>query len=496
MSLVREMSNVTSANIGFNFDNSYITLSQNLYRLTEPEAISNPALLILNEQLAAELGLNTSDISDDDLAALFSGQNLPEGAQTISQAYAGHQFGNFTNLGDGRAHLLGEHVTPAGQRVDIQFKGSGRTPYSRRGDGRAALGPMLREYIISEALYALGLPTTRSLAVTTTGEAVFRQTVSAGAVLTRVASSHIRVGTFQYLAADGDLKGVKQLADYVINRHYSHLEKLQNPYLELLKEVMSRQIQLVTDWMRVGFIHGVMNTDNMAISGETIDYGPCAFMDVYDPETVFSSIDVYGRYAFSNQSRMAQWNLARFAETMLPLIDEDEAKAIEQAEEIINSFGSQFEASWQTMMNAKLGLTQMQPDDKKLVENLLNWMKSVSADYTNTFADLTYETLNDNEIYQSEAFSHWYQQFKERQKSEKLSQGTSVELMKKNNPVYIPRNHQVEMALNTAENNRDISEFLELLDVVKQPYCRRSACDDYMHPPTTDQIVKYTYCGT
>ncbi len=483
-------------NIGFNFDNSYATLPKNLYQATRPEVPSSPHLLILNEQLVEDMGLSPRDVSTEILEGILSGQILPEGAEVISQAYAGHQFGNFTNLGDGRAHLLGEHVTPDGQRLDIQFKGSGRTPFSRSGDGKAALGPMLREYIISESLHGLGIPTTRSLAVTTTGEPVFRQEVSPGAVLTRVAASHVRVGTFQYLAAHGDLKAIRALADYVINRHYAPLKAADNPYVELLKEVMNRQIKLITNWMRVGFIHGVMNTDNMLISGETIDYGPCAFIDDYDPEKVFSSIDRYGRYAFTNQSRMAHWNITRFAETLLPLLHEEESKTIEIAETILNTFQDKFEASWQEMMNAKLGLSDVRAEDKALVADLLDWMHTASADYTNTFTDLTRKEISANSLYQSKRFTDWYQTYQDRKESDNLSPEASRELMTQNNPVYIPRNHNVASALFTAEANEDLTELQELLEVVTQPYDYRRQFASYQQPPTADQVVKRTYCGT
>lgn len=485
-----------TTNIGFNFDNSYINLPESLYRRTMPEKASHPSMILFNHSLAQSLGLDPTGVTTETLELMFSGQSLPHGAEPISQAYAGHQFGNFTYLGDGRAHLIGEHLTPSGERFDVQFKGSGRTPYSRSGDGRAALGPMLREYIISEALHALGIPTTRSLAVVTTGEPVFRKEVLPGAVLTRIAASHIRVGTFQYLAAEGDLDALRKLADHVIERHYPGLEKADNPYLALLQEAMSRQIDLITSWMRIGFIHGVMNTDNMVISGETIDYGPCAFMDNYDPETVFSSIDRYNRYGFSNQSRMAQWNLARFAETLLPLLDEDEDTAFKKAEKAILSFTDAFERSWLDMMRAKLGLSDKQDKDKELINALLNWMHAVSADYTNTFADLTYEQIEQNGLYSAADFIDWHQKYQARKETDSLSREDSFVLMQKNNPAYIPRNHNVESALYTAEVNADLSELHELLDVIQNPYEMRSHYASYQRPPTEDQRVKRTFCGT
>ncbi|MDV7341518.1 YdiU family protein [Terasakiella sp. A23] len=483
-------------NIGFNFDNSYQTLPKTLYSRTKPEEATAPYLIVLNEALAEELGLSISRTPKEVLEGLFSGNITPEGTQVISQSYAGHQFGGFTNLGDGRAHLLGEHVTPAGKRVDIQFKGSGRTPYSRSGDGKAALGPMLREYIISEALHALNILTTRSLAVTTTGDPVIRNEMLPGAVLTRVATSHIRVGTFQYLQALKDEQSARALADYVITRHYPHLSESQDKYLKLLEEVMDRQIKLITNWMRVGFIHGVMNTDNMLICGDTIDYGPCAFMDHYSADKVFSSIDRYGRYAFSNQSKMAHWNLTRFAETLLPLFHEDEDKAIEKAEKLLMSFGDKFDATWLKMMTGKLGLGDVQEDDKALVNGLLDWMEDTSVDYTNTFTDLTEATVSNDPIYQSDRFSSWYQVYSTRKEQDSLSDKAARELMKQSNPVYIPRNHKVEEALYSAERNGDLSLLHALLDVIKQPYHLRDGLADYQQPPTEDEAIKHTFCGT
>ncbi|NVK17712.1 MAG: YdiU family protein [Methylocystaceae bacterium] len=485
-----------SHDIGFNFDNSYSALPKTLYKATTPETPSNPCLIIYNDELGQDLGLNGSGLSNEILCDLFSGACLPEDSNVISQAYAGHQFGGFTNLGDGRAHLLGEHVTPTGKRFDIQFKGSGRTPYSRSGDGKAALGPMLREYIISEALHSLNIPTTRSLAVTTTGDPVVRQDILPGAVLTRIADSHIRVGTFQYLMAGGDTATLKKLADYVINRHYSHLKASENPYQDLLKEVMARQIDLIANWMRVGFIHGVMNTDNMLICGETIDYGPCAFMDHYDKDKVFSSIDRYGRYSFSNQPDMALWNLTRFAETLLPLMDNTPAKAIEIAEDILKSFNDDFNTSWQTMMNAKLGLSDVRAEDGSLVQQLLDWMHKSSVDYTNTFRDLSDDSALHDTPYQSENFKNWYRTFKERQKSDSHSKGSPKDVMQQNNPVYIPRNHKVEEALYAAEVQADLTKFHEILQVLKQPYREQSQYSSYQLAPTKDQVVARTFCGT
>ena len=390
--------------MGWQFDNSYARLSKHLHTRINPVPVKSPQLVVLNESLAHSLGLQLEEFSQDELAQLFSGNVLPKGAAPLAQAYAGHQFGNFTILGDGRAHLIGEHLAQEGKRFDIQLKGSGQTPYSRRGDGRAALGPMLREYIISEAMHALGIPTTRSLAVVTTGETVMRDNLLPGAILTRVASSHIRVGTFEYALHTADKQSLKLLADYTIGRHFPHITGSDNPYLNLLSAVMDRQITLVTGWLRVGFIHGVMNTDNMAISGETIDYGPCAFMDSYDPATVFSSIDRMGRYSYANQPPITRWNLARLADTLLPLIHDDLKQAIAMAEDILQLFDTKFQQQWLGMMRGKLGLYKEKKEDEKLIADLLQWMQSTSADYTNTFCDLISNKIPEGEIYQAEVF--------------------------------------------------------------------------------------------
>ncbi|MCJ8501383.1 protein adenylyltransferase SelO [Desulfatitalea alkaliphila] len=375
--------------VGWNFDNSYARLPEAFYVRLNPEAVRMPKMVVFNTVLAQSLGLNPAALEGDEGAAVFAGNRIPEGSEPLAQAYAGHQFGGFTMLGDGRAILLGEQVTPQGDRFDIQYKGSGRTPFSRQGDGRAALGPMLREYIISEALHALGIPTTRSLAVVTTGEQVFRETALPGAVLTRTAASHIRVGTFEYAAARGIPNGVRTLADYTIRRHFPDLAAADNPYLSLLEAVMERQACLVARWLLVGFIHGVMNTDNISLCGETIDYGPCAFMDAYDPNTVFSSIDHNGRYAYGRQPQIAQWNLARFAETLLPLIHDDAQKALSIANEAISGFSDTFRRYWLQGMRAKLGLLNAEAADGALAEELLGCMQRHGADFTNTFRDLT-----------------------------------------------------------------------------------------------------------
>ena len=402
--------------IGWHFDNTYSKLSDTFKEEIKPVPVKNPELVILNEQLAKELDLNFSNISQEDLSKLFSGNILPKGSNSIAQAYAGHQFGHFTMLGDGRAVLIGEHLSNKNQRFDIQFKGSGRTSFSRRGDGRAALGPMLREYIISEAMHALNIPTTRSLAVVKTGENVIRDQFLPGAILTRVAASHIRVGTFQYIAAKQNLEELEILVNFTIDRHYPSLKKSKNKALDLLNLLIDKQSELVVNWMRVGFIHGVMNTDNMAISGETIDYGPCAFMDYYDPQTVFSSIDEYGRYAYDNQPKITKWNLARFAECLIPLIDKDEETAVKLATETINNFENIYNTRWLNMMRDKLGLFGEDKDDKRLISDLLDWMKINKADFTNTFCYLMNIKLGDNTIYHNQEFTNWLELWHKRLK--------------------------------------------------------------------------------
>ena len=391
-----------NSKIGWRFDNTYLKLPSSMLTKLTPTPVKAPELVILNHSLSKDLGLDFSNISDKNLAPFFSGNQLPEGSDTIAQAYAGHQFGHFTLLGDGRAIVMGEHLSKNNKRFDIQFKGSGKTPYSRNGDVRAALGPMLREYIISEGMHGLGIPTTRSLAVVKTGERVMRETPLHGAVLTRVAESHIRVGTFQYAVIAEDKKDLKALFDYTIDRHYPHIKDSKTPALDLLKIVIEKQTKLVVDWMRGGFIHGVMNTDNMAISGETIDYGPCAFMDTYDPETVFSSIDQYGRYAFFNQPGITKWNLARFAECLIPLINDDKNTGVKIATEIVNSFSEIYRKKWFDMMRKKLGLIGEKIKDEKLIMDLLTWMHKNKADYTNTFCFLMNQNIKKNKIYNDE----------------------------------------------------------------------------------------------
>ena len=480
--------------IGWHFDNTYSKLSKTFIEDIKPTPVHDPELVILNEQLAKELNLDFSKTKEKDLSLLFSGNSLPDGTNTIAQAYAGHQFGHFTMLGDGRAVLLGEHIANKNNRFDIQFKGSGRTSFSRGGDGRAALGPMLREYIISEAINTLNIPTTRSLAVVKTGEKVVRENLLEGAILTRVASSHLRVGTFQYIAAKQNIEDLNTLVDYTIERHYPQIKSSKTKALDLLNLVMEKQCQLVVDWMRVGFIHGVMNTDNMTISGETIDYGPCAFMDQYHPKTVFSSIDKFGRYAYSNQPPITKWNLARFAECLIPLIDKNEEAAIKIATDVIDNFQNIYEKKWLNMMRDKLGLFGEDKNDRKLIDDLLNWMEKHKIDYTNTFCHLMEIKIDDN-TYKEEAFITWFEEWKKRSKLNNSSKEKQIELMKKNNPIVIPRNHKVEEALSEA-NNGNLEKMNKLNNVLKNPYSNQEDIAEYQVPaPMTDEKYQ-TFCGT
>jgi uncharacterized protein YdiU (UPF0061 family) len=480
--------------IGWHFDNTYSKLSKTFIEDIKPTPVHDPELVILNEQLAKELNLDFSKTKEKDLSLLFSGNSLPNGSTTIAQAYAGHQFGHFTMLGDGRAVLIGEHISNKNNRFDIQFKGSGRTSFSRGGDGRAALGPMLREYIISEAINSLNIPTTRSLAVVKTGEKVVRENLLDGAILTRVASSHLRVGTFQYIAARQNIEDLNTLVDYTIERHYPQIKSSKTKALDLLNLVMEKQCQLVVDWMRVGFIHGVMNTDNMTISGETIDYGPCAFMDQYHPKTVFSSIDKFGRYAYSNQPPIAKWNLARFAECLIPLIDKNEETAIKIATDVIDNFQNIYEKKWLNMMRDKLGLFGEDKNDRQLIDDLLNWMKKYKIDYTNTFCHLM-EIKIDDKTYKDEAFITWFDEWKKRSKLNNSSKEKQIELMKKNNPIVIPRNNKVEEAL-TEANNGNLEKMKKLNDILKNPYSNQEDIAEYQVPAPIGNEKYQTFCGT
>ncbi|MEH7307246.1 protein adenylyltransferase SelO [Neobacillus drentensis] len=482
--------------IDWNFDNSYARLPDSFFTSTDPTPVLSPKLIIFNNPLAASLGLNDQELDSEYGTAVFAGNQIPDGAKPLAQAYAGHQFGHFTKLGDGRAILLGEQITPKGERFDIQLKGPGRTPYSRGGDGRAALGPMLREYIISEAMHALGIPTTRSLAVVTTGEVVLRETALPGAILTRVAASHLRVGTFQYVAKWGTIEELKDLADYTLKRHYPDVDMDENRYLALLQEVIKRQAALVAKWQLVGFIHGVMNTDNMTISGETIDYGPCAFMDTYDPAIVFSSIDREGRYAYGNQPYIAGWNLARFAETLLPLLDDNQEQAVKLAQDEISQYMGLYQSNWLAGMRAKLGLFNEEKQDELLVEDLLNLMKKYQADYTNTFRDLTFEKPEDTVLMAAPEFKVWYEQWQARLGRQTESKASSQQLMQSSNPAVIPRNHRVEAALDAAVNQEDYSVMERLLDVLSNPYAHSFEQTEYCTLPELSTLPYRTYCGT
>jgi uncharacterized protein YdiU (UPF0061 family) len=481
---------------GWNFDNSYARLPEAFYTRLNPVPVREPKLVVFNTSLAKFLGLKSDVLKGDEGADVFAGNVIPEGAEPLAQAYAGHQFGSFTMLGDGRAILLGEQMTPKGERFDIQYKGSGKTPFSRQGDGRAALGPMLREYIISEALHALDIPTTRSLAVVTTGEPVFRETILQGSILTRTATSHIRVGTFEYAAARGNPNEIRTLADYTIRRHFPDLSTNDNPYLALIEAVMDRQASLVAHWLMVGFIHGVMNTDNTALCGETIDYGPCAFMDAYDPDTVFSSIDHNGRYAYDRQPQIIQWNLARFAETLLPLIHQDPQKAVSLANKTITGFSDIFHRYWLAGMRKKLGLLNQEADDVTLVQELLECMHRYGADFTNTFRDLSSGSLSEASVFQNREFVKWFERWQARLKRQPGAWETSRQLMITHNPAIIPRNYRVEEALAAAVEQADYSVMEKLLDVLSKPFQNPPQTAGYHLPPPPSEQPFRTFCGT
>ena len=479
----------------FQLESTYTKLPQVLFSKLSPTPVRQPGVVLFNEKLANEIGLNLSDMSKEVRADLFAGNFVPEGTEPFAQAYAGHQFGNFTMLGDGRAIVLGEHLTPSGQRLDLQLKGSGRTSYSRGGDGRAALGPMLREYIISEAMHALGIPTTRSLAVVTTGEKVYRETELPGAILTRIAGSHIRVGTFEFTSLQEDKQVTQALLDYLIDRHFPEIKEKENQPFALLEAVIHQQAELITHWMRVGFIHGVMNTDNMALSGETIDYGPCAFMDTFAPDTVFSSIDHKGRYAYANQPYIAQWNLARLAESLLPLMDGKKEEIIASAEDLLNSFEQIYKSKWLSMMGSKLGFAETGQEDEKLITELLDWMHKNSADFTNTFLNLCKEEIPNGALYTSESFQSWHVRWQNRLRKEEQGLETSFALMRSVNPAVIPRNHKVEEALQAGEEG-NFKPFHDLLNAVEKPYVDGDHLLPYQAPPEPGEKVLQTFCGT
>jgi len=490
------MASGTLGDMGWELDNSYTQLPERFYTSIKPTPVRSPKLVILNDSLATALGLNVELLKKDGGVQIFAGNMVLRGSIPLAQAYAGHQFGYFTMLGDGRAVLIGEQRTPSGTRVDIQLKGSGRTPYSRRGDGRATLGPMLREYIISEAMHGLGIPTTRSLAVVTTGETVIRESELPGAVLTRVAASHLRVGTFQFAANWGNLDELRALADYTIQRHFTQAFDTDNPYLSFLREVIRRQAVLIAKWQLVGFIHGVMNTDNMSLSGETIDYGPCAFMNEYDPQTVFSSIDTGGRYAYGNQPAIGEWNLARFAETLLPLLADEEKEAIKIAENEIFKYAAIYQDSWLSGMRSKLGIFNQEAEDESLIEELLRLMEIYRADYTNTFLALTFDEFNDAPLFASDEFKHWYDRWLLRLGRQAESKAGSHQLMRNSNPALIPRNHLVEEALEKAVKNEDYDVMERLLDVLSKPFAHLPKQAAYASVPEQSSCPYRTFCGT
>ena len=486
----------------FKFDNSYAKQLDGFYARVAGENAPAPALVKLNHPLAEELGLKLDKLSSLEIAQIFSGSVSPKGAAPLAQVYAGHQFGNYSpQLGDGRALLMGEVINRFGHRFDIHLKGSGRTPFSRGGDGKAALGPVLREYILGEAMHALNIPTTRALAAVTTGEKVMRNDLQAGAVLARVAASHLRIGTFQYFAAQDDIEKIKQLADYAIERHYPSLAESENPYLNLLAIVCEQQATLIAKWMLMGFVHGVMNTDNMTICGETIDYGPCAFMESYDPATVFSSIDRQGRYAYANQPPIAQWNLARFAETLLPLIDTDGDKAVELAVDKLKTFEDCYQAYWLDGMREKLGLTTTEADDLALVTELFEAMNGQDVDFTLLFRHLI-DAVQGNvvpaqDLFDNlEKFDEWHGRWISRLARESISDKKRAENMKAVNPIYIPRNHKVEEALLAAEAESNYEPFERLLAVLARPFEEQEDCEDYAVPAPGDFPPYKTFCGT
>jgi len=493
---------VPTIDANFNFDNSYAEQLEGFYAPCKGDKAPAPELLKLNHALAEELGLELNNLQVEEIAKIFSGSISPKGAAPLAQVYAGHQFGGFSpQLGDGRALLIGEVINRNGRRCDIHLKGSGRTPFSRGGDGKAVLGPVLREYIMGEAMYALNVPTTRGLAAVLTGEKIMRTELLPGAVLTRAASSHLRVGTFQFFAAHRDTEKIKQLADYTIQRHYPNLTDSKKPYLGLLRIVRDRQAALLARWMLIGFVHGVMNTDNMTISGETIDYGPCAFIDEYDPLTVFSSIDRTGRYAYGNQPAIAQWNLARLAETLLPLIDADSEEAIKLATHAVNGFSDKYQALWLDGMRAKLGLSTAEPDDLELANELFHVMEGQNVDFTMLFRGLP-DAAQSNAALVRDLFNNpkefdlWYEQWTERLARDPMEAEARTLSMNSVNPIYIPRNHKVEETLYAAEKKSNYAPFEKLLAVLSKPYEQREGLDEYATPAPAGSDAYKTYCGT
>lgn len=489
----------------FNFDNSYARLPDSFYALVPPTPAMSPELIQFNPALAESLGLDFGPLSTEEMALIFGGNTIPDNAEPLAMAYAGHQFGNLNpQLGDGRAVLLGEIIGNDGLRYDIQLKGPGRTPFSRSGDGRAALGPILREYLLSESMAVLKVPTTRALAAVTSGEFIMRDRMVPGAIITRVSRSFVRVGTFQFFAIRDNPEALKELADYVIARNYPELVDHKAPYLALLNAVIERQAGLIARWMQLGFIHGVMNTDNMSIAGETIDYGPCAFIDEYHPEKVFSSIDREGRYAYQNQPAAGHWDLCRLAEALMPLLDEDREEAAKLAQTAINEFPPLYTAFWLTGMCNKLGLSEVQDGDRELVDGLLECMANNKADFTLTFRHLS-DALSDSDerdqpirdLFSNAAdFDGWAVQWRQRLQQESRNNTERQQAMLQVNPLYIPRNHLVEVVIRAAEDNHDYAPFHELLAVLQQPFTPQDNREDYALPPKPGQEVLRTFCGT
>lgn len=491
--------------ISFPFDNTYARLPERFFARVSPTPVRSPRLIRVNGPLAARLGLEPDLLAGEEGVEVLAGNRVAETAEPIAAAYAGHQFGTFVpQLGDGRAILLGELIDREGVRRDVQLKGSGRTPYSRGGDGRAALGPVLREYVVSEAMAALGIPTTRALAAVTTGETVIRETVLPGAVLTRVASSHIRVGTFQFFASRGDVEGVRLLADYVVARHYAEAARSERPYRALLDAVVRAQAELIAKWMLVGFIHGVMNTDNTSIAGETIDYGPCAFMDAYDPAAVFSAIDRQGRYAYGSQPAIGEWNLARLAECLLPLLDEDVDAAIPEAEQALDAYRPAFERAFLGGLRRKLGLLTEREGDAELARDLLEAMGASGADFTLTFRRLSEAAASGREdcagvrglFANPSAYDEWEPRWRRRLEQEPADAATRRAAMLAVNPAFIPRNHRVEAVIRAAVDEGDFAPFQELVTVLSNPFEAQPAFSHYADPPAENERVLQTFCGT
>ncbi|HYW02953.1 MAG TPA: YdiU family protein [Gammaproteobacteria bacterium] len=487
------------------FENTYARLPESFYARVAPTPVPAPRLLRLNRPLAGELGLDPAWLASPDGVAMLAGNRVPESSRPLAMAYAGHQFGNFVpQLGDGRAVLLGELVDAAGVRRDVHLKGAGRTPFSRGGDGRAVLGPVIREYLGSEAMAALGVPTTRALAMVATGQSHFREAVEPGAILARVARSHVRVGTFEYFAARDDREAVQRLADYVIRRHYPEVAGAGEPYLELLRQVALRSGELIASWMMVGFIHGVMNTDNMSVAGETIDYGPFAFMDAYHPETVFSSIDTGGRYAFNQQPRIGYWNLARLATALMPLLGGSRDRAVRSAEEALDAYVDRFEQAYQAGLRTKLGLAEAREGDRGLAHDLLRAMAAGGADFTLTFRRLSEVDARDasvdgpvRELFDDPAvFDAWAARWRERLAAESRADAERRRAMRAVNPAFVLRNHLAQQAVDAAAREQDLGPFEDLLTVLSAPCDDHPGMERYARPPRPGEEVPVTFCGT